>query len=206
MTNAADSAGGDAAADARGMPPDLERAEKAVRELLLAVGEDPSRDGLLATPGRVARMYAEVLSGRDLDPARHLAVTFAEDHHEMVIVKDIPFDSLCEHHLLPFSGRAHVAYVPNGVIVGLSKIARVVEEYARRLQVQERLSSQVADLLMEKLEPQGVGVVLEATHTCMTMRGIRKSGSLMVTSAVRGTFKSRRETRAEFMSFISGGG
>jgi len=181
---------------------DLVRLERAVREILLAVGEDPDRDGLLKTPNRVARMYSEVLSGLRLDPGRHLDVTFAEDHHEMVIVKDIAFDSLCEHHLLPFSGRAHVAYIPNGRIVGLSKIARVVEEFARRPQVQERLSSQVADLLWERLEPQGVGVVLEATHTCMTMRGIRKPGSAMITSAVRGTFKTRTETRAEFMSFL----
>lgn len=181
---------------------DLTRLETAVREILLAVGEDPDRDGLLKTPNRVARMYAEVLSGLRVDPGRHLDVTFAEDHHEMVIVKDIPFDSLCEHHLLPFSGKAHVAYIPNGRIVGLSKIARVVEEFARRPQVQERLSSQVADLLWERLEPQGVGVVLEATHTCMTMRGIRKPGSAMITSAVRGTFKTRTETRAEFMSFL----
>ena len=181
---------------------DLVRLENAVREILLAVGEDPDRDGLLKTPNRVARMYSEVLSGLRLDPGRHLDVTFAEDHHEMVIVKDIAFDSLCEHHLLPFSGRAHVAYIPNGRIVGLSKIARVVEEFARRPQVQERLSSQVADLLWERLEPQGVGVVLEATHTCMTMRGIRKPGSAMITSAVRGTFKTRTETRAEFMSFL----
>jgi len=183
---------------------DMPRLTAAVRELLLAVGESPERDGLESTPQRVARMYAEVLSGRHLDPARHLAVTFAEDHHEMVIVRDIPFESLCEHHLLPFFGKAHVAYVPNGRIVGLSKIARVVEEYARRLQVQERLSSQVADLLMDRLEPQGVGVVLAATHTCMTMRGIRKPGSQMITSAVRGSFKTRRATRAEFMSFITG--
>lgn len=182
---------------------DLSRAAAAVRELLLAVGEDPERDGLLNTPDRVARMYAEVLSGQRLDPARHLDVTFAEDHHEMVIVKDIPFDSLCEHHLLPFSGRAHVAYVPNGRIVGLSKVARVVEEFARRLQVQERLTSQVADLMMDRLQPQGVGVVLEATHTCMTMRGVRKPGALMVTSAVRGTFKSRTETRAEFTASLA---
>lgn len=181
---------------------DQERLENAVREILLAVGEDPQRDGLLDTPARVARMYGEVLSGKELDPARHLEVTFAEDHHEMVVVKDIAFDSLCEHHMLPFTGKAHVAYVPNGRIVGLSKIARVVEEYARRLQVQERLSSQVADLIMEKLEPQGVGVVMEATHTCMCMRGIRKPGSAMITSAVRGTFKTRTETRAEFMSFV----
>ncbi|GJM21855.1 MAG: GTP cyclohydrolase 1 [Planctomycetota bacterium] len=181
---------------------DHARIEAAVREILIAVGEDPDRDGLEKTPNRVARMYAEVLSGLSLDPGRHLDVTFAEDHHEMVIVKDIPFDSLCEHHLLPFSGKAHVAYIPNGRIVGLSKIARVVEEFARRPQVQERLSSQVADLIWERLEPQGVGVVLEATHTCMTMRGIRKPGSAMLTSAVRGTFKTRTETRAEFMSFL----
>ena len=183
-------------------PVDHPRIEAAVKEILAAVGEDPQRDGLLKTPGRVARMYAEVMSGLALDPSRHLEVTFAEDHHEMVIVKDIPFDSLCEHHLLPFTGVAHVAYVPNGRIVGLSKIARVVEEFARRPQVQERLSSQVADLIWERLEPQGVGVVLEGTHTCMTMRGIRKPGSSMITSAVRGTFKSRTETRAEFMSFL----
>jgi GTP cyclohydrolase IA len=156
----------------------------------------------VGTPGRVARMFAEVLAGAALDPARHLAVSFAEDHHEMVVVKDIPFESLCEHHLMPFHGRAHVAYVPNGRIVGLSKIARVVEEFARRLQVQERLTSQVADTMWERLAPEGVGVVLEATHTCMTMRGVRKPGSVMVTSAVRGTFKSRSETRAEFMKLI----
>ena len=182
--------------------PDKTRIAAAVREILVALGEDPDRDGLQDTPARVSRMYAEVLAGRGVDPARHLEVTFAEDHHEMVVVKDIPFESLCEHHMLPFFGKAHVAYVPNGRIVGLSKIARVVEEYARRLQVQERLSSQVADLLMERLEPQGVGVVMEATHTCMTMRGIRKPGAAMVTSAVRGTFKTRRATRSEFMSFI----
>jgi len=190
--------------DGRGGPAgvDGERVESAVRELLEAVGEDPARDGLQGTPGRVARMYAEVLAGASVDPARHLAVSFAEDHHEMVLVKDIPFESLCEHHLLPFTGKAHVAYVPNGRIVGLSKIARVVEEFARRLQVQERLTSQVADTLWERLAPEGVGVVLEATHTCMTMRGIRKPGSVMVTSAVRGTFKTRSETRAEFMKLI----
>jgi GTP cyclohydrolase I len=147
-------------------------------------------------------MYAEILSGTAVDPGRHLAVTFAEDHHEMVVVKDIPFESLCEHHMMPFHGKAHVAYVPNGRIVGLSKVARVVEEYARRLQVQERLTSQVADLIMNTLEPHGVGVVLEATHLCMSMRGIRKPGAAMVTSAVRGTFRSCAETRAEFMNII----
>jgi GTP cyclohydrolase I len=178
------------------------RAARAVSELLAAVGEDPHRDGLRDTPDRVARMYAEILSGAGADPARHLRTTFAEDHHEMVVVKDIPFESLCEHHLMPFHGKAHVAYVPNGRIVGLSKIARVVEEFARRLQVQERLTSQVADTLWEHLQPEGVGVVLEATHTCMTMRGIRKPGSAMVTSAVRGTFKTRSETRAEFMGLV----
>ena len=181
---------------------DTGRIERAVRELLEAVGEKPGRDGLAGTPARVARMYAEILSGMEVDPARHLLVTFAEDHHEMVVVKDIPFESLCEHHLMPFLGKAHVAYVPNGRVVGLSKLARVVEEYARRLQVQERLTSQIADLIMRTLAPQGVGVVLEATHTCMTMRGVRKPGSVMVTSAVRGTFQSNAETRAEFMTII----
>jgi GTP cyclohydrolase IA len=185
-----------------GLPVDLARVGKAVRELLTAVGEDPSRDGLAGTPDRVARMYAEILSGNAVDPARHLLVTFAEDHHEMVVVKDIPFESLCEHHLMPFVGKAHVAYVPNGRVVGLSKLARVIEEYARRLQVQERLTSQVADLIMNTLAPQGVGVLLEATHTCMTMRGIRKPGSVMVTSAVRGTFQTNAETRAEFMTIV----
>ena len=181
---------------------DMDRATAAVRELLVAVGEDPDREGLLKTPDRVARMYREVLQGSRLDPARHLETTFAEDHHEMVIVKNITFDSMCEHHMLPFTGVAHVAYVPNGCIVGLSKVARVVEEFARRLQVQERLTSQVADLLMDRLDPQGVGVVVESTHTCMTMRGIRKPGSTMVTSAVRGSFKTSTDTRAEFMSSI----
>jgi len=189
-----------------GRPVDLGRVERAVGELLDAVGENPRRDGLAGTPGRVARMYAEILSGGQVDPARHLTVTFAEDHHEMVVVKDIPFESLCEHHLMPFLGKAHVAYVPNGRVVGLSKLARVVEEYARRLQVQERLTSQIADLIMGTLAPQGVGVVLEATHTCMTMRGIRKPGSVMVTSAVRGTFQTNAETRAEFMTIVGSPG
>jgi len=183
-------------------PVDVPRIQAAVREILAAVGEDPGRQGLADTPRRVAEMYQEVLEGIRRDPARHLAVTFAEDHHEMVVVKDIPFESLCEHHMMPFVGRAHVAYIPNGSIVGLSKIARVVEEYARRLQVQERLTSQVADLVMEHLSPQGVGVVMEAQHTCMTMRGIRKPGSTMVTSAVRGAFASSTRTRNEFMAFI----
>jgi GTP cyclohydrolase I len=187
-------------------PVDQARVETLVRELLEAVGENPQRDGLAGTPGRVARMYAEILAGGVVDPGRHLGVTFAEDHHEMVVVRDIPFESLCEHHLMPFLGKAHVAYVPNGRVVGLSKLARVVEEYARRLQVQERLTSQIADLVMSTLAPQGVGVVLEATHTCMTMRGVRKPGAVMLTSAVRGTFQSNAETRAEFMTLVARAG
>ena len=183
-------------------PVDKPAVEQAVRTILAAVGEDPDREGLVGTPGRVARMYEEILAGVSDDPARHLAVTFAEDHHEMVAVRDIPFESMCEHHMMPFMGKAHVAYVPNGHVVGLSKIARVVESFARRLQVQERLTSQIADLMMDQLQPQGVGVVLEATHTCMTMRGVRKPGSAMVTSAVRGTFKTRADTRSEWMSFL----
>ena len=182
---------------------DLPAVEAAVRTILTAVGEDPDREGLVRTPERVARMYAEILSGTTIDPAKYLDVTFSEDHHEMVAVRDISFESICEHHLMPFMGKAHVAYVPNGHIVGLSKLARVVEAYARRLQVQERLASQVADLLMSHLKPQGVGVVIEATHTCMTMRGVRKPGSVMVTSAVRGNFKTHAETRAEWMSFLN---
>jgi GTP cyclohydrolase I len=182
---------------------DLAAVEQAVTTILRAVGEDPERVGLARTPERVARMYAEILSGTTVDPAKFLEVTFAEDHHEMVAVRDISFESLCEHHLMPFMGKVHVAYVPNGHIVGLSKLARVVEAFARRLQVQERLASQIADLLMSQLQPQGVGVVIEATHTCMTMRGVRKPGSVMVTSAVRGTFKTHGETRAEWMSFLN---
>ena len=181
---------------------DLPRIERAVREILLAVGENPDREGLLRTPNRVARAYAELMSGMRTDPCAHLKTVFRERYDEVVLLRDIEFHSLCEHHLLPFTGKAHVAYVPNGRIVGLSKIARVVEEFARRLQVQERLTSQVADTLWEHLQPEGVGVVLEATHTCMTMRGVRKPGAVMVTSAVRGTFKTRAETRAEFMKLV----
>ena len=181
---------------------DHERVERAVREILTAVGEDPDRDGLLGTPNRIARLYEEILSGEHQDPTRHLKVTFAEDHHEMVLVRDIPFDSMCEHHMMPFTGKAHVAYIPSGAVVGLSKLARVVEEYARRLQVQERLTSQVADAIWEHLKPQGCGVVMESTHTCMTMRGIRKPGSSMMTSAVRGSFETQLETRSEFMDLI----
>jgi GTP cyclohydrolase I len=184
---------------------DLERIEKAVREILLGLGEDPDRDGLLETPERVARAYAELCGGLREDPRRHLATTFDEDHREMVILRDIPFASICEHHLLPFTGKAHVGYIPQGRVVGLSKLARVVEGYARRPQVQERLTSAIADAIMEELEPDGCGVVIEATHTCMTIRGIQKPGSSMITSAMRGGFRRRPETRAEFFANIKQG-
>ena len=181
---------------------DRERIEKAVREILAAIGEDPDRDGLRETPARVARMYAEIFRGLYEDPARHLDKRFDEGHHELVLVKDIPFDSFCEHHLMPFTGVAHVAYIPDGRVVGLSKIARVVESFARRPQVQERLTSQIADLFARELEPKGVAVVLEATHTCMTVRGVRKPGSLMVTSALRGIFHQNAPSRNEVLSLI----
>ena len=183
---------------------DEERARAAVRELLAAIGEDPDREGLLETPDRVARACAELFAGMHEDPAAHLMKQFHEDgHEEMIIVRDIPFTSMCEHHLLPFTGRAHVAYIPRkGRITGLSKIARCVEGFARRLQVQERMTSQVADALMEALEPLGVLVVVEAEHMCMTARGISKPGSLTVTSAVRGCFASDEKTRAEALSLF----
>lgn len=184
---------------------DTDRIERAVREILLAVGEDPDRDGLRETPARVARMYSEVFKGLDENPARHLEKVFDEDHHELVLVRDIPFDSFCEHHLMPFTGQAHVAYIPNGHVVGLSKIARVVESVARRPQVQERLTSTIADLMMEHLKPKGVAVVMQAVHTCMTARGVRKPGSTMVTSALRGVFHSGA-ARSEVMSLIMGRG
>lgn len=181
---------------------DHKRIENAIREILLAVGEDPDRDGLKETPNRIARMYQELFSGLAVDPASYLDKVFDEDHHELVLVKDIAFDSFCEHHLMPFTGLAHVAYIPNGLVVGLSKIARVVEGFARRPQVQERLTSQIADLFMERLRPKGVAVVLEATHTCMTVRGIKKPGALMVTSALRGVFHQSGPSRNEVMSLI----
>jgi GTP cyclohydrolase I len=184
---------------------DLARAEKAVRELLLAMGEDPDRDGLRRTPARVASMYAEVLNGIHSDPCAHLTVTFEADHREMVMVRDIAFASLCEHHMVPFIGRAHVAYIPghDGRITGLSKLARLVEGYAHRLQVQERLTSQVADSLIDALAPQGVLVVIEAEHLCMSMRGVKKPGATTVTSAVRGLFEHDIAARAEAMAFIN---
>ncbi|MEJ5277631.1 MAG: GTP cyclohydrolase I FolE, partial [Thermogemmata sp.] len=165
---------------------DHQRIRKAVREILLAIGEDPDREGLRDTPERVARMYAEVFSGLHEDPALHLRKTFVQKHDEMVLVKDIPFASFCEHHLLPFIGLAHVAYLPNGRIVGLSKLARVVEVVSRRPQVQERMTEQIADLIMEHLRPRGVAVILEADHTCMSLRGVRKPGARTITSSMRG--------------------
>ena len=181
---------------------DLPRIEAAVREILAAVGEDPNRDGLLDTPGRVARMYAELFSGLQLDPGRHLKRVFEETYDEMVLVRDISFNSMCEHHLLPFMGVAHVGYIPNGKVAGLSKLARVVEEVSKRPQVQERMTHTIADLMASELNAKGVIVVLEAEHTCMTIRGIRKPGSLTVTSAVRGLFRTSDSTRDEAMSLI----
>ncbi len=185
---------------------DLVRAEAAVRELLHAIGEDPDREGLKATPGRVARAYAEVFGGLFVDPAEVLETTFDEGHDELVLVKDIPLYSTCEHHLVPWHGSAAVGYIPgaDGRITGLSKLARVVDLYARRPQLQERLTSQVADAVMQRLEPRGVIVVVEAEHLCMAMRGVRKPGSRTMTSAVRGIFKSDQRTRAEALSLILG--
>jgi GTP cyclohydrolase I len=184
---------------------DQERIRKAVREILLAVGEDPDRDGLRETPDRVARMYAEMFAGLRKDACEPLKKTFPQTFDEMVLVKDIAFESVCEHHLLPFLGKAHVAYLPNGKIVGLSKLARAVEILARRPQVQERMTQELADLIMKELDPRGVGVILEATHTCMTIRGIRKPGSICTTSAMRGGFKDHQSTRAEFLSLVFSG-
>ena len=183
---------------------DLPRMERAVREILAAVGEDPERDGLLETPARVARMYAELFMGLHVDPGRHLKKVFVEQYDELVLIRDISFNSMCEHHLLPFIGMAHVGYLPRGKVVGLSKLARVVEEVSHRPQVQERMTHQIADLLQEELDPKGAIVVLEASHSCMTIRGIRKPGSVTITSAVRGLFKTNQASRAEVMAFIQG--
>lgn len=177
--------------------------EDAVKTILQAVGEDPDRDGLLETPARVARMYAEMFAGLKSDPGRHLEKVFAEDYDEIVLVRDISFCSMCEHHLLPFTGKAHIAYLPSGKVVGLSKLARVVEEVARRPQVQERLTHTVANLIEDRLSARGVAVVVESTHSCMTMRGIRKPGSLCLTSAMRGTFKTDPKSRAEVLGLIN---
>jgi len=185
-------------------PVDIQRIEHAVREILIAVGEDPDREGLRETPARVARMYAELFRGLKADPRRHLKKVFVEKYDEVVLVKDISFESICEHHLLPFMGKAHIAYLPDGKVVGLSKLARVVEDISRRPQVQERMTEDIADLLMEELNAKGVTVIIEAIHTCMTVRGIRKPGSLCVTSAVRGIFRTNASTRAEVMTLIYG--
>ena len=183
---------------------DQQRIEAAVREILLAVGEDPDRDGLKETPARVARMYAEIFGGLHLEPGRHLQKVFEEQYDEMVLVRDISFNSMCEHHLLPFIGKAHVGYIPRGKVTGLSKLARVVDEVARRPQVQERMTHSIADLIEEVLGARGVIVVIEAEHTCMTIRGVRKPGALTVTSAVRGLFRNNIGSRAEAMALING--
>ena len=186
------------------MSVDVDRVRAAVKELLDAIGEDVTRDGLIETPRRVADMYEELFSGLDTDPARHLRVTFEAGHDEMVMVRDIPFTSLCEHHLVPFMGHAHLAYIPgpDGRITGLSKMARLVEGYARRLQVQERMTVQIADAIERELRPRGALVVIEAEHLCMAMRGVRKPGTSTVTSSVRGTFRTDAATRAEALEFV----
>jgi GTP cyclohydrolase I len=183
---------------------DQERIAHAVREIIEAIGENPGREGLLETPERIGRLYAELFSGLAQDPLDVLRRSFDEEHKEMVILKDIPFYSLCEHHFLPFHGSAHVGYVPEGRIVGVSKLARVVDILARRPQLQERLTSQVADAIMEGLHPDGVAVVIEAEHLCMTMRGVQKPGARMITSAIRGGFRRRGVTRSEFLSLVHG--
>jgi GTP cyclohydrolase I len=188
-----------------GGPIDQARIESAVREILAAVGEDPQREGLRETPARVARMYAEMFAGLHHDPREHLRKTFTQKYDEMVLVKDIRFASCCEHHLLPFFGKAHIAYLPNGKIVGLSKLPRVVEAVTHRPQVQERITEELADLLEEELTPRGVAVILEATHTCMTIRGVRKPDSVCTTSSMRGAFRDNLSTRGELLSLIYGG-
>jgi GTP cyclohydrolase I len=181
---------------------DEKRIAAAVREILLAIGENPDREGLRRTPARVAKMYAEMFAGMNVNPAEHLKTFFEEKYDEMVVLRDVSFHSMCEHHLLPFEGKAHIAYLPNGKVVGLSKLARVVDAFAQRPQVQERLTTQIADILMSELKAQGVAVVMEAVHTCMTCRGVRKPGSVMVTSAVRGVCCTNGSTRAEVMSLL----
>lgn len=193
-------------ADAESRFPDVDfpRLRAAVKEILAAVGENPEREGLLETPSRVSRMYAELFSGLHADPSEHLKKVFEETYDELVLVRDISFNSMCEHHLLPFMGKAHVGYIPRGRITGLSKLARVVEDVSRRPQVQERMTHAIADLINEELDPKGVIVVVEAVHTCMTIRGVRKPGSLTVTSAVRGLLKKNTSSRAEAMALING--
>jgi GTP cyclohydrolase I len=181
---------------------DSERIRRAVQEILLAVGEDLDREGLKKTPDRVARMYGELLGGTFEDPDVHVQSVFTEKYDEIVLLRDIPFYSICEHHLLPFIGKAHVAYLPTGKVLGVSKLARIVDNFSHRLQAQERLTGQIADFLMERLRPQGVAVVLQASHSCMTIRGIRKPGSMMVTSALRGIFKKDARSRSEVLSLM----
>jgi GTP cyclohydrolase I len=184
---------------------DVERIEKAVREILTAVGEDVGREGLKATPVRVAAMYQELLAGTRENPDKHVQTVFNENYDEIVLLRDVPFYSICEHHLMPFIGTAHVAYLPAGVVLGVSKLARIVDCFARRLQVQERLTEQIADFIMKSVRPMGVAVVLEASHSCMTIRGIKKPGSVMVTSSVRGIFRKDPRSRSEVMSLIHNG-
>lgn len=185
-------------------PVDLDRIRRAVREILAAVGEDPDREGLLETPDRVARMYAEVFSGLHTDPKVYLKKVFSQKYDEMVLVRDIRYESFCEHHLLPFTGVAHVAYIPNGKVVGLSKIPRVVDALARRPQLQERLTEELAELLMTELDARGVAVIMHGSHSCMTIRGVHKPGATFITSAMRGLFKERLATRSEVLSLIQG--
>ena len=183
---------------------DQERIERAVHEIISAIGENPDREGLLETPRRMAEMYGELFSGIDCDPRDVLAKSFEESHKEMVVLKDVPFYSLCEHHFLPFHGSAHVGYVPDGRVVGVSKLARAIDIVARRPQLQERLTSQIADAIMDGLAPDGVAVVIEAEHLCMTMRGVQKPGAVMITSAMRGGFRRRGVTRSEFLALVQG--
>ena len=183
---------------------DQRRIERAVREILSAVGEDPDREGLRETPARVARMYAELFGGLHVDPRQHLKKFFTERCDEVILVRDISFNSMCEHHMLPFMGAAHVAYLPRERVIGLSKLARVVDEVARRPQVQERMTEQIAKILEQELQAKGVAVIIEAVHTCMTIRGVRKSGSVCVTSAMKGCFRNKSSTRAELMTLIYG--
>ncbi len=183
---------------------DTERIEKAVREILVAIGEDPDREGLLHTPERVGRAYAELFGGLHNDPARLFKTTFTEVYDELVVLRDIPFNSMCEHHLMPFEGVAHVAYLPDGKVVGISKLARVVDCISKRPQVQERMTTQICDLIMSELNAKGAAVVIQATHACMTCRGVRKPGSLMVTSSVQGLCRSDARTRSEVMTLLHG--
>ena len=184
---------------------DTERIRKAAKEILLAIGEDTEREGLKKTPERVARMYAELLGGMHEDPKKHLRSVFTENYDEIVLLRNIPFYSICEHHLMPFIGSAHVAYLPLGTVLGVSKLARIVDCFARRLQTQERLTYQIADFIMSSLKPKGVAVVLEASHSCMTIRGIKKPGSVMVTSALRGIFRRDLKSRSEVLSLMHNG-